>query len=956
MITSLSKLRFLQIQSTDPDIQRKGHLLQILLFLFFCMSSARIIFSLLGLENPSTSGNLNASIIQLFSTLGFLIVCFYLIRIGRIIVAVHFFAIVIIGVFFMLLVTDYAGETGLPYLMLIPIIAVATLDSIRSSNIYVVASIGAITIYTAVTPTYTLLDLFLFTLVTIGISITVWVTANNLQNAALQAQRLNEESQQKSNLLQKRTQQLQRSAQFGQNSGVSLNLEKLLLDTAKLINQEFEIYTVSIFLLNETKQEFVLRQLVGGPQELVGTYSLPNNENSIIGWVANHYETRVVTDVNNEPLYHHEALLAEARSEMALPLIARNDILGVLDIQSQELDAFKDEDIAILQIVANQLAVNIDNARLFAKTDSALHEIRTLHEFNTHLTATIDLGEIYRRAARYLTKELDAIRCLILSLPHENELRAEIGYERGVGFGKQTGFFWETAVFPLAHYPDSRQSLESQKSAIYHISDESNNREILETYGATICMELPMVSGYDTVGIIWVFRGEGQATFHQTEIELAQAMAQQTAVMAANASMTSDAQVRVAQLNTINRMSLLLSHAPSLKDIFDGARREIMALIPATGMSISLLTKEGDKLHWLYGFEFGHEVDLSGIPPLPISQGLSGYVARTREVLYLDKKDHELREQLQSFVVGADQQTWLGLPMVVSGEMIGVLAVENEDSFSEREIELLNTIVGPLASTIHNFSQFEEIQNALDAQSKQRIQLQTAAEVAAAATSVSELDALVQESVNLIKERFSLYYVGIFLIDDSTQQAVLVAGTGAAGKAQVEANHALSVGGQSLIGGATKDAKPRIIQDVTKNKEWLPNPHLPDTQAELALPLRVRGRIIGALTAQSETTHLFTDELIQVLQTLCDQLATAVENARLLARVEARAQRQQALAQISTQLHQTSDIDTILTTGLRAISTQLNGANVKLNIGNKPTLQKNASADDVEEVKSNGSS
>ncbi|NJN55504.1 MAG: GAF domain-containing protein [Anaerolineae bacterium] len=290
-----------------------------------------------------------------------------------------------------------------------------------------------------------------------------------------------------------------------------------------------------------------------------------------------------------------------------------------------------------------------------------------------------------------------------------------------------------------------------------------------------------------------------------------------------------------------------------------------------------LLAKDGQHVLWLYGFEYGHEVDLSGIPPLPISQGFSGHVVRTREMLYLDKNDSELRQKLQSLVVGEDLAAWLGLPMIVSGELIGVLAVENEDTFTEPEIDLLKIIVGPLSSAIHNFIQLDELQVALEAQYQQRIQLQTAAEVAAAATGAFRLEEVVEAAVNLIKERFVLYYVGLFLVDYERQEAVLISGTGEAGRSQVQESRRLRVGGQSLIGGATGDGKPRITQDVAQDGEWLPNPYLPDTQSELALPLRVHGRIIGALTAQSTTPRHFTPELIQVLQTLCDQLATAVE-------------------------------------------------------------------------------
>lgn len=940
MISSIQNLPFLKIQSEDPQLRQKGHLLQLLVLLITGTSIFRVFISIF--IEPASTSSPSPSLIQLTTSLIFLVACLILIGKGRVILAAHFYAIVLISVFFMLLITEYGDEIGLPYFMLIPVIVIATFDSIKTSTIYALLVVTAIGIYTAVTPNYTLLDFSFFTLVTIAICITIWVTANDLQKTVSQANKFAAESQQKSELLQKRTRQLEHSARFGQRAGVSLNLEQLLADTAVMVKQEFEFYVVSIFLLDETSQRLYLRQIAGvtEPESLIGTYYLDNNEQSIVGWSATLRQARIANDVSVDSVYFAEEMLPQTKSELALPLIARDEMLGVLDVQSQQLGAFQDEDVAILQIVANQLAVNIDNARLYAKTASSLYEIRILHQFNSQLTTTIDLGEIYRRAARSLTKELNARRCLILSWPEPEALKAEIGYEHGVGFGKQTGFFWETAVFPLADYPQTQQTLHTQRTTTYQFSDpDSYDHKILDTYGASTCLEIPMISRSNAIGVIWLFRIDTQSPFHQSEIELAQAMANQTAVVVANAQLTADAQVRVAQLSTINRMSNLLAHAPTMKEIFEGARREIMALIPATGMSISLITKEKDRVHWVYGHEFGNEVDLSQIPLLPLDQGLTGHVIKTREILYLDKSDQDLRQKLKSFTVGEEQATWLGLPMIVSAELIGVLAVENESSFSEREIELLSTIVGPLASAIYNFIQFEDLQKAFEAQSAQRIHLQTAAEVAAAATSVLDQDELVQESVNLIKERFSLYYVGLFFIDEQSQMANLVAGTGEAGRLQVAAGHSLPIGGQSLIGGATADATPRIIQDVTKNKEWRPNPHLPETKAELALPLRVRGKVIGALTAQSDTGQLFTGELVQVLQTLCDQLATAVDNARLLQRVEARAQRQQALAQISTELHQTADVDEILNISLRAISKHLKGADVQLQMGHTPSHQ-----------------
>jgi GAF domain-containing protein len=367
-----------------------------------------------------------------------------------------------------------------------------------------------------------------------------------------------------------------------------------------------------------------------------------------------------------------------------------------------------------------------------------------------------------------------------------------------------------------------------------------------------------------------------------------------------------------------------------------------MGLVDAVGMSISLLTPEQDRLNWIYGFEYGREVDLSAIPPISIDEGFSGCVARTREVLHITEGVDEMHARLQSRTVGALAGTWLGLPMIVANKLIGVLAVENNRPFSNRAVKLLTAVAGSMAIAIHNLIQFETVQNALLVQSRQRIQLQAAAEIAAATTSILDLDILIQQAVNLIQERFALYYVGLFLVDTQTHQAVLKAGTGEAGRIQIKQNHRLDVGGRSLIGGAAANGQARISQEVTQDEEWQANPHLPLTRSELAIPLRVRGQISGALTIQSSMPHAFEPELISTLQTMADHLAIAIENSQLLARAEERAQQQQKLNQISSQMYRSTDVDEIIRIGLQSLSDLYDGKPVELVLGQQAAGQQAA--------------
>jgi GAF domain-containing protein len=174
------------------------------------------------------------------------------------------------------------------------------------------------------------------------------------------------------------------------------------------------------------------------------------------------------------------------------------------------------------------------------------------------------------------------------------------------------------------------------------------------------------------------------------------------------------------------------------------------------------------------------------------------------------------------------------------------------------------------------------------------LQLQTAAEVSRAATSILDIDELLNTSVNLIRDRFGYYYVGLFLVDENKTSeagaaadfAVLRAGTGEAGRAMLEEGHKLEIGGESMIGRCVASGQARIALDVGEEAMHFRNPHLPLTRSEMAQPLISRGQILGALTVQSTEEAAFSEEDVVVLQTLADQIANALINARQFELVE----------------------------------------------------------------------
>jgi GAF domain-containing protein/HAMP domain-containing protein len=164
---------------------------------------------------------------------------------------------------------------------------------------------------------------------------------------------------------------------------------------------------------------------------------------------------------------------------------------------------------------------------------------------------------------------------------------------------------------------------------------------------------------------------------------------------------------------------------------------------------------------------------------------------------------------------------------------------------------------------------------------RRSVQLQTAAEVGSAVASIRDLNELLQQVTRLVSQRFDFYHTGIFLLDTVNQEAVLMAANSEGGQRMLARGHRLKIGEKGIVGYVTGNKEPRIALDVGQDAVYFDNPDLPETRSEMALPLIAGGQILGALDVQSRMEEAFSEEDIAVLQIVADQVAVAIENARL---------------------------------------------------------------------------
>jgi GAF domain-containing protein/HAMP domain-containing protein len=164
--------------------------------------------------------------------------------------------------------------------------------------------------------------------------------------------------------------------------------------------------------------------------------------------------------------------------------------------------------------------------------------------------------------------------------------------------------------------------------------------------------------------------------------------------------------------------------------------------------------------------------------------------------------------------------------------------------------------------------------------STQRAQdMQAISEISRAIAVELKLDALLPLVANLVSEKFSFYHIGIFLLDEPGEYAILQASNSEGGKRMLKRAHRLRVG-SGLVGFSAATSQPRIALDVGTDAVFFNNPDLPKTRSEMALPLRVSGNTIGVLDVQSTEPNAFGEEDITTLSTLADQVAIAIQNSR----------------------------------------------------------------------------
>ena len=590
-------------------------------------------------------------------------------------------------------------------------------------------------------------------------------------------------------------------------------------------------------------------------------------------------EEKGIQYLEDENLPFVEVGTGGVESWLGVPMKIGDQVLGVVAAQSETTpNLYNQQDLELLATIANQGAIAIQNARLFEEANNRNEDLATINKIIRAASKTLDLNSM-----------LEAVLEEVLEFT---------GYQTGL----VSVYYRSLKKLSLAAWVNLPNELQDRITehglegtlcqlvfnrgrfiAYENIMDQApiDVKSLIE-FGFTSYVGIPLESKGRVLGSICLFSREVHPV-HEYDIRLLTSIGTQVGVAVDNARLFEQTQSALAETEILYNASSRINSAETYQDILSALT--VYSILGQADINITINLfdqpwkndKKPDSIHVMAQKLVADSTNMRRSYPLESMPSLLDILRPDRPVFIGDiALDPRLDDNLRNILIDEfHSNSVLFAPLIVSGQWIGFLngMYKTKYEYHERDLRRLSVLANLAAVAIQNI-------HLLEVSLRRANQLETAAEIARDTSSTLSIDMLLERAVNMIREGFKYSHASIFLLDESGRNAIIHASTGDAGKEMLRNEHQLRVGAKSIIGHVTSSGTPYVVNNVFEDPYHFPNPLLPDTKSEAAIPLMIGNKVIGALDLQSTKLEAFTPEDISVLHTLADQIAVAVENTR----------------------------------------------------------------------------
>lgn len=626
-----------------------------------------------------------------------------------------------------------------------------------------------------------------------------------------------------------------------------------------IMGQAFSLlegHSGDIYLYRPDTDDLFSAASEGMPSDIEGAVMKPGE--GVAGKVLQSRQPLIVDDYETWPDRSETYAGYGFARVIGVPITYGDEFLGVIVVErAKESPRFADREQNLLDLLANQAAIAIQNARFFAERDQTIRQLAALQDVSLEVVSKTDLSEVLPTVVRVAAQLLDAADGAIDLFDAEREdleLTAVHGYDQSlVGRRHALG---EGVVGQVAL--SKKPLLVDDYPAWPDRSPQWEDEPIKTVLG------LPLLRGNQLLGVLTLDRPTARP-FNQGDLELAALFAHQAAIAIQNANTVAATKRRVTELTALREITLQLTRSLDLDTVLDTIVKSAITLVEASDAHIFLCDSDGER------FTFGSGAWAPGLESVPFKEvrqsGLTATVAKCG--------DHVIINEARTHPLFADvvDQDWMmeaiaGFPLKRADKVVGVFNVAflEPHTFDQDELRVLTLLADQAAIAVENARLYEETERRLK-------ESRTLQEISGLISSSLEPAKILQTVVERLASAFGYPMVSIYTMEENGLR--LGAQVGYDPKESIEFIP-LSKG---IIGRVARTAEAEYLPDVTADPEFLAAAQ--GVASEIAVPIKKEHEVLGVLNVESTPASPLAEADLDLLRTTAHQVSAAIQNARL---------------------------------------------------------------------------